>query len=109
MVGLLQMVVMAGLVFVFAVCVALAIPASQRAWQLRHPASPTPAVQPATVEAAQQEAVRRYPALGVAGSRFNVEFLARHQRYQKERPEFLRDPAWPLRLAEEIARTVPAQ
>lgn len=56
-----------------------------------------------TVEQAQQEAVRLYPEIGVAGSRLNLEFVARYKRYQKENPELLRDPSWPLWLAEEAA------
>lgn len=67
---------------------------------------PTAAQTPqfATAAAAQQEAVRRYPEIGVAGSKLNSEFVARYKRYQQERPDFLRDPSWPLRLAEEIVQ-----
>jgi hypothetical protein len=41
---------------------------------------PAPASVPkfATVAEAQREAVRRYPELGVAGSKLNREFIARH-------------------------------
>jgi hypothetical protein len=53
-----------------------------------------------------REAVRRYPDIGVAGSRLNMEFVARHKRYQKEHPEYFRDTSWPLRLAEESARAI---
>lgn len=56
----------------------------------------------ATAAEAQQEAVRRYPEIGVAGSKLNTEFVARYKRYQQERPDFIRDPSWPLRLAEEL-------
>ena len=56
----------------------------------------------ATAAEAQQEAVRRYPDIGVAGTKLNTEFIARYKRYQQERPDFLRDPSWPLRLAWEI-------
>jgi hypothetical protein len=69
------------------------------------PAPPKPP-QPASVNEAQREAVRRYPDIGVAGSRLNIEFVARHKRYQKEHPEYFRDPSWPLRLAEESARAI---
>lgn len=63
----------------------------------------------ATVAEAQQEALRLYPALGVAGSPFNREFVARHKKYQQERPEFLRDTGWPVMLAREVATTVNSQ
>jgi hypothetical protein len=59
-----------------------------------------------TVAAAQREAVRRYPELGVAGSKLNREFLARHTRYERERPDYFRDASWPMRLAEEAAQSV---
>lgn len=65
------------------------------------PASQTPRF--ASVEQAQQEALRRYPDLGVAGSKFNAEFIVRHQRYKRENPAFLQDASWPVRLAEETA------
>lgn len=58
----------------------------------------------ATVAEAQREAVRAYPSLGVAGSEFNRDFLARYNRYQRERPGYFSDPSWPWRLAEETAR-----
>ena len=63
----------------------------------------------ASVAAAQQEAVRLYPALGVAGSPFNVAFLSRHKVYQRERPDYFRDPGWPVALAREVAATVRSQ
>lgn len=73
---------------------------------LAAPASPSQASHaPATGEA-QREAIRRFPALGIAGSKFNTEFLARYRRYQSERPSFFRDGFWPVRLAEEVSKTV---
>ena len=57
----------------------------------------------ATTADAQAEAIRKYPELGKAGSAFNVEFLARAKRYQTEKPDFAKDPAWPLKLADEVA------
>lgn len=62
-----------------------------------------PGESPGGVEAgeAQREAVRLYPALGVAGSPFNEEFCKRYRRYRQEQPGFFDDPAWPLRLAGE--------
>jgi len=50
------------------------------------------------------EQVRRYPDLGVAGSKLNLEFLARQKRYRTEHPEYLNDTEWPLRVAEESVR-----
>lgn len=66
----------------------------------------TATVQFASADAAQREAVRRYPDLGKSGSTLNQEFVARHKRLQQEQPEALRDPSWPLRLAEEAAQAV---
>lgn len=65
-----------------------------------------PAAQAWTEAEAQREAVRRYPELGKPGSRMNADFLARYQRYQREDPAALKDPAWPLHLAEESAQAV---
>ena len=60
----------------------------------------------ASADEAQREAVRRYPQLGIAGSPLNQDFVARYKRYQREHPEQLRDTSWPLRLADESARTI---
>lgn len=57
-----------------------------------------------TVAEAQREAVRLYPSLGIAGSQFNRDFLARYNQYRRERPSYFDDTSWPLRLAEEMAR-----
>lgn len=62
-----------------------------------------------TVAEAQKEAMRLYPALGVTDSAFNRAFLARHKRYQQERPDYFRDSNWPLTLAREIASTLSPQ
>lgn len=78
-----------------------ASPVATIATPTKPPAAST-TTQFATVAEAQQEAVRRYPDIGVAGSKLNTEFVARYKRYQQERPDFLRDPSWPLRLAEEL-------
>lgn len=68
--------------------------------------SPSPSVVKAVdvvqkVQESQREAVRLYPELGVAGSKFNREFIARHARYKKERPGYFLDPTWPVSLAQE--------
>jgi len=74
------------------------------------PAAPAAPVvgspQVATVAEAEKEAIRRYPTLGIAGSDFNKAFLALRQRYQKEHPEVLKDPSWPVILASETAKSV---
>ena len=62
----------------------------------------------ASVALAQQEAMRRYPDLRVAGSKFNAEFVSRYQRYQRENPGFLTDTSWPVRLADEVAKALPS-
>lgn len=67
--------------------------------------SPTPK-SITTTEEAQKEAVRRYPELGVAGTKFNTEFVARYRRYQQERPGYFMDKLWPISLAEETDRSL---
>ncbi len=52
---------------------------------------------------ARRRALVHYPELGVAGSPFNRAFLERRARYQKENPEYFRDPEWPWILAGECA------
>ena len=59
----------------------------------------------ATAAEAQREAVRRYPDLGIAGSKLNGDFVARHKAYQQQRPEYFRDTSWPLHLTEELIHT----
>jgi hypothetical protein len=58
---------------------------------------------------AQKEAVRRYPPLGVPNSPLNHAFLARYQQIKVSNPGYLRDPSWPLRLADEVAQQSPAR
>ena len=53
---------------------------------------------------AQEQAVRRFPALGRAGSEENKEFLRTYAELKKERRSFLSDPEWPLNLAEILAQ-----
>lgn len=67
---------------------------------------PVPWAQPnrfKSVDHAKREAVRQHPELGVAGSRFNRAYLERHRQYQRERPSYFNDNAWPVTLADEIA------
>ncbi len=57
-----------------------------------------------TVATAQKEAMRRYPQLGVANSPMNRAFVARYQQIKAKEPSYLRDPSWPLHLADEVAQ-----
>ena len=59
-------------------------------------------------QAAQRKAIQLYPALAVAGSLLNNEFVTRMKRYQKENPDFFIDPDWPIRLAKECAASIDA-
>ena len=51
----------------------------------------------------RREAVREYPSLAMANSPLNAEFVRRYRQYQHDRPEYFRDPAWPVSLAQECA------
>jgi hypothetical protein len=57
----------------------------------------------ATVQEWQAKAVEKYPELGVAGSPFNKRFLDAYRERQKADANFLKNPRWPLFLADEIA------
>ena len=61
---------------------------------------------PPTLAESQREAVRRYPELGVKGSRMNEAYLARYRIYKSTRPEYFNDQNWPVNLAEETAPTL---
>jgi hypothetical protein len=65
------------------------------------------AVNAAPTAAAQADAVRKYPPLGIAGSVFNREFLARVQRARVEQPELFQSPDWPTTMADTVARALP--
>ena len=77
------------------------------------PATPVPKAAPRTyaeaVNAAQYAAVARYPDLGKSGTSFNARFVAAYRLLRVEDPNYFTDPDWPLHLADEIARTPPAQ
>ena len=63
---------------------------------------------PAWTEAtAQQEAVRRYPQLSVANSPMNRAFIGKYKELKATNSDYLRDPGWPLHLAEEVANQGP--
>ena len=53
-------------------------------------------------------ALQKYPALGVAGSRFNTAFLARYQQLGKQHSPRLNSADWPEKLADECAAKLPA-
>jgi hypothetical protein len=57
-----------------------------------------------TEATAQKEALHRYPQLGVPNSPMNRAFVARYQQLKAKDPSYLRDPSWPLHLADEIAQ-----
>jgi hypothetical protein len=56
-----------------------------------------------TVAASQQQAIKKYPDLVVAGSTFNKAFVAELARRRQTDPAFFRAPDWPMRLADELA------
>ena len=47
----------------------------------------------------QQKAVKLYPELGVAGSKFNTLFLQHYRELQTTSPNFTEEPSWPVLLA----------
>ena len=53
---------------------------------------------------AQEEAMRRYPAIGIEGSVENTLFIERMRKLKQERPEFFDEDEWPLFLAEGVAK-----
>ncbi|MCE9610708.1 MAG: hypothetical protein K8R23_10990 [Chthoniobacter sp.] len=58
----------------------------------------------AVTRGAQQEAIRRYPALAIKDSKENAAFLAAHREMkQSGNTEFFSNPEWPIELAEVLA------
>jgi hypothetical protein len=53
---------------------------------------------------AQEQAVRRFPALGRAGSPENRTYLAAYNDLKTRRSPMLEEPEWPLHLAESLAQ-----
>ena len=54
----------------------------------------------ASEQSARRAALRLYPALAVANSAFNTQFLARYAQFRQADPfGFLRGPGWPMKLA----------
>ena len=78
------------------------VPVAPRLQSTPMPAWPTAE----TVALSQTAAVKRFPQLGIRGSRMNIEFIARYERYKKSSPDYFRDPNWPVHLAEEVSRAV---
>ncbi len=62
---------------------------------------------PVASASARADALKKYPALGVAGSDFNRVFLALVRRARTENPATFENPAWPTALADEAAKASP--
>ena len=74
-------------------------------------AAPAPEPKPApelttaaVTKGAQEEAVRRYPALGLEGSRENILFITTYTELKDNAEEFFKNPEWPMELAELLAK-----
>lgn len=68
---------------------------------------PKPSPETTTAEVtrhAQQEAVKRYPALGVEGSRENILFVTTFRELKDNADDFFKNAEWPLELAELLAK-----
>ncbi len=82
-------------------------PGGTRAPEPAVEAAPAPATTSTNVmagtEAAQQEAIRRYPSLAVKGSPLQVKFAERVKQYQASQPAYFQDKTWPLKMANELA------
>ncbi len=57
----------------------------------------------ASVAEVQKAAVKKYPALGVAGSPFNRRFLEIHRLMQTQQPAKLLTTNWPMEIADLVA------
>ncbi len=60
------------------------------------------------VATSQRRALKKYPALGVAGSRFNAAFLARYRQLSQQGSARLDSADWPEKVADECAAKLPA-
>lgn len=66
---------------------------------------PTPETTTAEVtKRAQEEAVKRYPALGIEGSRENILFITTFRELKDNAEEFFKNAEWPMELAELLAK-----
>ncbi len=52
----------------------------------------------------QKEAIRRYPALGIKNSPENLLFIEMYRELRNTNSELLKDPEWPLDVAQMLAR-----
>ena len=59
---------------------------------------------PETTARAHEEAIRRYPAIGLEGSVENALLVERFRKLKEERPAFFDEEEWPLFLAEGVAK-----
>ncbi|HZJ15621.1 MAG TPA: hypothetical protein VFD27_11250 [Chthoniobacteraceae bacterium] len=55
---------------------------------------------------AQKAAVIRHPDLGVAGSPLHQRFMALYRERTAQDPDFVKDIAWPWKLAEEASQAM---
>ena len=78
----------------------------RRAREFKTTPEPAPKATAGASAEAQMRAITAYPALGVADSPLNREFLVRAKRYQVGKPELFNDPEWPTKLAEECQRAI---
>ena len=85
-------------------------PKREKAVAAAPPEAPVPATaaDPVAVEVtrnAQNLAVRRYPALGIEGTRENTVFVTTFRELKgNANEEFFKNPEWPLELAELLAK-----
>ena len=59
------------------------------------------------VAASKSRALQKYPALGVAGSRFNTAFVARYQQLSQRDSTRLKSADWPEQVAADCAAKLP--
>lgn len=68
-------------------------------------AAPSDAELAEITRSAQQEAMRRYPALAIKDSIENAEFLSMYKQFREAgSEEFFSNPEWPMQLAELLAQ-----
>ena len=84
------------------------VPAPVAALATTDPAALAAARFKQALAASRGRALMKYPALGIAGSRFNSAFLARYQQISKQHSARLNSPDWPEKLADECAAKLPA-
>jgi hypothetical protein len=60
----------------------------------------------ANLNDAEQEAIKRYPDLGVKGSQLNMEFLALYNQLKQDQPESFHIFSWPVMLARQAYKLI---